>query len=551
VFTSRINGQSGKPVLVMQYPGERAVLDNVAGANAIGLSLSGSYTWYIGFEVRNSSSSIFNVSGVAMGGQGQKLINMIVHDNLSSGITSFSSAPDAEVYGCLIYFNGRETQVDGHAYGIYTQNDAGRVKTFRENVIPFTWSYGIHAYTEANRIDNFLFEGNVVYNSGLLWRGTQFERNFFIGSTMVMADANTYLGNHAYYPSSPSGGSRNTFGYQAGTTNLVVTGNWFVGGVFDVSGTSPVITGNTFYRTSGFSGSGNTFLSSPTGTNVFVRPNAYQPGRANIIIYNWSRASSVNVDVSAAGLQSGDDFEVRDALNWFGTPVASGQYAGAPIAIPMTGLTMATPVGTPAVTPTHTAPEFGVFILLPQRTAPAQLPSGALNASPDTIPSSGGTVTLSWSSINATSASIDQGIGLVPLNGSVTAQVTASTTFTLTLNGPGGTTQYSDRVVVRQVGPPPPPPPPPGAPRDYQLEQNYPNPFNPDTKIVFTLPFASVVNLTVHDLLGREVSRLVTGQRAAGTYTIDFSAKGLASGVYFYTIHADNYEEVRKMIIER
>lgn len=216
LYRSTLNGTPGNPIIVRQYPGERAVLDNVNGVNDIGLTLTGSYTWFWGMEVRNTSLSIWNVSGVAMSGPGQKLINLVVHDNLSSGITSFSSAPDAEVYGCIVYFNGRETQVAGHAYGIYTQNDAGRVKTFKENVIGYNWSYGVHAYTEGNRIDNFLWEGNVAYNSGILWRGTQYERNFFIGSTTVQADANTYRENYSYYPASPSGGARNTFGYTAG-----------------------------------------------------------------------------------------------------------------------------------------------------------------------------------------------------------------------------------------------------------------------------------------------------------------------------------------------
>ena len=364
-YRNNLNGAQGNPIIVRQYPGERAVLDNVGGTKEFGLNMSGSYTWFWGLEVRNTSSSTWNITGVAMGGPGQKLINMIIHDNLATGVTSFSVAADAEVYGCLIYFNGRETEdPTNRGYGIYTQNDAGRVKTFKENIIPYSWGFGVHAYTEGNRIDNFLWEGNVIYNSGILWRGTQFERNFFIGSTTVMADANTYRDNHSYYPASPSAGARNTFGYQAGTTNLVLTGNWFVGGAFDVSGTTPTITGNTFYRTNGFSGTGNTYLTSPSGTNVFVRPNVYEPGRANIIIYNWSRAATVNVNVAGTGLQVGDNYEVRDALNWPGLPVVSGQYNGGTIAIPMAGLFTVMPYRTPEVRPTHTSPEFGVFILL-------------------------------------------------------------------------------------------------------------------------------------------------------------------------------------------
>jgi len=366
VFTSTLRGAAGSPVVVRQFPGERAILDNAEGIDGFGIYARGSYTWFWGLEIRNSGTAPYNDAGVSMDGPGEKLINLVIHDHPGSGVTSYSAAADAEIYGCLIYFNGGQSQIQGKGYGIYTQNDAGRVKAFKENIIPYSWGFGIHAYTEGNRIDNFLWEGNVVYNSGVLWRGVQFERNFFIGSTTVVADANTYRENHSYYPASPSAGARNTFGYFAGTSNLVVTGNWFVGGVFDVSGTEPAITGNTFYRTSGFDGGGNTYLRSPSGTNVFVRPNAYEPGRANIIIYNWSRAATVDVNVAGAGLQVGDRYEVRDALNWPGLPVASGQYNGSTIAIPMTGLFTAMPYRAPKIRPEHTAPEFGVFIL--QRT---------------------------------------------------------------------------------------------------------------------------------------------------------------------------------------
>jgi len=551
-FRSYLNGTPGSPIIVRQFPGERAVFDNVGGTKEFGLHITGSHTWFWGMEVRNTSSSIWNISGVAMAGPGEKLINMVIHDNLATGVTSFSSAADGEVYGCLIYYNGRETEdPTNRGYGIYTQNDAGRVKAFKENIIPYSWGFGIHAYTEGNRIDDFLWEGNVVYNSGILWRGVQFERNFFIGSATVVADANTYRDNHSYYPASPSAGARNTFGYFAGTTNLMMKGNWFVGGAMDIyqvdilaPGMDTSVTRNTFYRTNGFTRGGNTYLTSPSGTNVFVRPNAYEPGRANIIIYNWSRAATVNVNVAAAGLQAGDRYEVRDALNWPGLPVASGQYNGGTIAIPMTGLTVTPPVGNPAVAPAHTAPEFGAFLLIPARTTSAQRPSGSFDASPDTLPPAGGNVTLTWSSQNATFATIDQGIGVVPADGNATVLVTSTRIFTLTLTGPGGTASYSTAVVV------------PGssgsaAPPDFLLEQNFPNPFNPDTRIVFKIPAASPVTLTVHDLLGREVARLVTGHLGAGTYTVDFSARGLASGVYFYTIKADDFEEVRKMIVER
>jgi hypothetical protein len=103
---------------------------------------------------------------------------------------------------------------------------------------------------------------------------------------------------------------------------------------------------------------------SPTGVWTAVRPNAYAPGRANIVIYNWDMSPSVSVDLSSAGINVGDSYQIRDAENWYGGAVASGTYSGQRVSIPMTGLTVVAPNGTVPNPQPHTAPQFGVFVLL-------------------------------------------------------------------------------------------------------------------------------------------------------------------------------------------
>ncbi len=76
------------------------------------------------------------------------------------------------------------------------------------------------------------------------------------------------------------------------------------------------------------------------------------------------------------------------------------------------------------------------------------VPTGTFTAVPDLLPYGGGTVTLQWTSSNATSSAIDNQIGNVPLNGSVTVDVLTSTSFTLLLSGPDGTTSLSTLVSV-------------------------------------------------------------------------------------------------------
>jgi hypothetical protein len=86
-------------------------------------------------------------------------------------------------------------------------------------------------------------------------------------------------------------------------------------------------------------------------------------------------------------------------------------------------------------------------------------------------------------------------------------------------------------------------------PNDISLEQNYPNPFNPSTVITFGLPEAASVNLTIYDLLGREIKVLVDDQLPAGTHIANFDASNLAAGTYFYTLKAGNKSETRKMLL--
>jgi len=84
-----------------------------------------------------------------------------------------------------------------------------------------------------------------------------------------------------------------------------------------------------------------------------------------------------------------------------------------------------------------------------------------------------------------------------------------------------------------------------------RLEQNFPNPFNPSTVIRYDLPSESFVTLTVNDMLGREVARLVDGRQGPGYKTVDFSAAHLPSGVYVYRLRAGATVQMRKMILLR
>src|SRR6185437_8090871 len=77
----------------------------------------------------------------------------------------------------------------------------------------------------------------------------------------------------------------------------------------------------------GFDAHSTYHASGPTGVWTYVRPNKYEPKRANIVILNWEAGANVDVDLSKV-LKTGDAFEIRDAQNFFGKPVVTGTYTG-------------------------------------------------------------------------------------------------------------------------------------------------------------------------------------------------------------------------------
>jgi hypothetical protein len=376
IFEGRLTGSVAAPIIVRQYAGERAIID---GGNSGGqpiLFAKGSYTWYWGFEVMSSDPTRFTSEtgssplliargeGVTVDQgsphPGLKFINMIIHDT-RQGISFWKEAQDSEIYGCLIYYNGWEAPDRGHGHGIYTQNQTG-TKKITDNILFSGFSHGIHAYGSGSAyLDNIDMEGNTSFNAGNL--SASGGRNLLLGGGSVAH--NPIVSNNSLYR---SGGGSDDFnlGYSGGCSNATVTGNYIANGTGFVSCLPTAMTGNAFYGSiSGFTQSqypSNTYYSSrPSGVKIFIRPNAYEAGRANVTAYNWDGLNFVNVDVSPS-LSVGDGYEVRNAQDFFGPPVLSGIYSGAALTLPLTGLSIAAPVGRAAPGPSGT--EFNAFVVL-------------------------------------------------------------------------------------------------------------------------------------------------------------------------------------------
>jgi hypothetical protein len=87
--------------------------------------------------------------------------------------------------------------------------------------------------------------------------------------------------------------------------------------------------------------------------------------------------------------------------------------------------------------------------------------------------------------------------------------------------------------------------------RTFALSQNYPNPFNPITTISFDLPSKSFVSLKIFDLLGREVSTIVSQVMSAGSYSKQWDAANMSSGIYFYRLQTSTVTETKKLVLLR
>ncbi|MEX0723862.1 MAG: alpha-amylase family glycosyl hydrolase [Gracilimonas sp.] len=88
-----------------------------------------------------------------------------------------------------------------------------------------------------------------------------------------------------------------------------------------------------------------------------------------------------------------------------------------------------------------------------------------------------------------------------------------------------------------------------GVPSSYKLGQNYPNPFNPTTNISYEIAEAGKVELEVFDMLGRKVAEVVNQRQASGSYTVNFDASRLSSGLYIYRLRANGKVMTKKMTL--
>jgi uncharacterized protein (TIGR02145 family) len=86
-------------------------------------------------------------------------------------------------------------------------------------------------------------------------------------------------------------------------------------------------------------------------------------------------------------------------------------------------------------------------------------------------------------------------------------------------------------------------------PNKFILMQNFPNPFNPTTIIQFETTHKTFISLKVFNVLGNEIATLINEEKPVGIHKVEWNAKALPSGIYFYKIQAGNFTETKKMVL--
>ena len=395
-FRVRLQGEPERPIIVRNYRNERATLHAPLDI-ATQEKFPTKYCWIWGLEIQTSGTAnegnpinIGNSQFEPGYNRGIKIINCVAHDCPGNGLGCWGSSEE-EVYGCVIYNNGSDgdrtnPNERGHGHGFYIQSKTH--KEFRDNIVFRQFFLGFQVYgTGRASMINVTLEGNTFFNNGemsLIQSARKELPQIYVGGGSTIINPRL-IANYVYTPAWAVKATSNI----GGTENALLQDNYLTSPGADKrvaldtetlgENKGMIMTDNTFIgMIVGFTpdqyGIGNVHLPDrpTTGKKVFVRPNRYEQGRANITIFNWDKAPAVVVDVRHVGLRIGDAYEVRDVQDFYGKPVLAGTYDGTPLTIPMTGLTVAAPIGRPDEyqTPPHTAPEFGAFVLLKTAAAP-------------------------------------------------------------------------------------------------------------------------------------------------------------------------------------
>jgi hypothetical protein len=389
-------GTSDKPIIFRNYNNERVTLDGqLTYTLFLGLG-NCSYTWFWGIEVSNSASTDRNhdiPGSVSCSAEHIKFINMIVHDT-GSGLDTWKTAKNTEVYGCIIYHIGNNLNnggnLEGHGHGMYVQNDTFGTRALHNNIIFSTYGYAMKVWqtTTTSAIGNLDIQNNILFNGGAASEnlggvGNNYRtHNFFVVSNGVNNPVTNTVIKHNYTyaglntPRPPV----NAFGLNYGVKGMTLDSNYLTcqtrlgynnTPIFEASikgnriiGGIPAVYGVYLWGFAQTDFPENTFVPNMpnTGLDYFLIPNSYEKGRGHLAIYNWDSLASVQVDISALGFSPGDQYELVNVMDYFNDIIDGTYTASGIIEVPMIDHTFQQAIGSNKL-PVSQFPAFGAFLI--------------------------------------------------------------------------------------------------------------------------------------------------------------------------------------------
>lgn len=319
-FIVRLVGAAGKPIHVRPVAKERVTIDG-----GIAVEKPSAHVWIWDLEIIVSEPQPTKPVSAGshpvdftrpwgglhlMGGNNCKCINLVIHE-CRQGVSAWSGSVDSEIHGCIIYDNGWPAVDRGHGHAIYTQNKDG-VNAITDCIMTGGHGYTVHAYGSKQAfVDNYLIEGNIIYNAN----------TFLVGGGKPSKNIRV-LNNFLY-------GVSMQLGYTAPSNedcevrdNLIVNGGLTINKYKKAVNEGNVILAKNAAR--------------PQGERVIIRPNKYDPRRANLAIFNWAKEPLVDVDLSGF-LKKGDSYRLMRPKNIFGGPTLSATYSGGFVRVPVQG----------------------------------------------------------------------------------------------------------------------------------------------------------------------------------------------------------------------
>jgi hypothetical protein len=418
---TKIHGAPGQPITIRQIPGERAqVVGSLNLWDSIGYVVFRDFELYSGQMGRVSTQTGvgFNPTdlpnfkaGIQVYAPNFSFINLVVHDTVRSAFYTSCEATNTLIYGCVVYNVGwiSPDNAEGHSFYLQGPGEISDCIAFNCTGVNFH----LYANGEGSWLRNLTVDGNAAFGAGTLQQ-VRPSRDWIVGvdSPSIAADNIVLKNNMGFVTADPITLSQVQIGRENMNGMVELNSNYWPEGIVLNNWSNAAVSGNViapqnsepaaelqqnlakmtarwdnnYYsrsssrekfrfssmncsfadwkKNTGFDSASSCEPGRLSGTKVFVRPNRYEPGRANIVVYNWDNSPKVSVDVRSV-LEVGAGYEVRNGQDFFSPPVVSGIFDGQPLQLPMTGLTVAKPMAA-LRTPPPTGPTFNVFVLLPK-----------------------------------------------------------------------------------------------------------------------------------------------------------------------------------------